>query len=60
MAGPKVWLDLDQQALDDAYNQAAYAPNRDQVLARFASNSEIARRRLGGPERFSYGPTAVE
>ena len=60
MAGPKVWLDLDQQALDDAYNQAAYAPNRDQVLARFASNSEMARGRLGAPERFSYGPTPVE
>jgi len=60
MAGPKVWLDLDQQALDDAYTQAAYAPNRDQVLARFASNSEITRRRLGGPRRFSYGNSAVE
>jgi len=60
MAGPKVWLDLDQQALDDAYNQAAYAPNRDQVLARYAANSEIARQRLGSPERFSYGPTPVE
>ncbi len=60
MAGPKVWLDLDQQALDDAYTQAAYAPNRDQVLARFASNSEITRRRLGAPRRFSYGNSAVE
>ena len=60
MAGPKVWLDLDQQALDDAYNQAAYAPNRDQVLARFVSNSEIARRRLGAPRRFSYGNSSVE
>jgi arylformamidase len=60
MAGPKVWLDLDQQALDDAYNQAAYAPNRDQVLARFASNSDLVRRRLGPPERLSYGPSAVE
>ena len=60
MAGPKVWLDLDQQALDDAYNQAAYAPNRDQVLARFASSSELVRRRLGPPTRLSYGPSAVE
>jgi arylformamidase len=60
MAGPKVWLGLDQQALDDAYNQAAYAPNRDQVLARYAANSEIARQRLGAPRRFSYGRSAVE
>jgi len=57
---PKVWLDMDQQALDDAYTQAAYAPNRDQILGRFATNSEIARRRLGQPKRFSYGPSAVE
>ena len=29
--GPLVWLDMDQQELDDAYDQAVYAPNRDQV-----------------------------
>ena len=29
--GPLVWLDMDQKALDDAYDQAVYAPNRDQV-----------------------------
>ena len=29
--GPKVWLDMDQQELDDAYDQIVYAPNRDQV-----------------------------
>ena len=51
---------MDQQALDDAYTQAVYAPNRDQILARYVVNSEIARRRLGPPQRFSYGPTAVE
>lgn len=58
--GPLVWRDMDQQALDDAYTQIVYAPNRDQVLARFASNSEIARQRLGAPQRFAYGPTAIE
>jgi arylformamidase len=42
--GPLVWLDMDQQALDDAYTQAVYAPNRDQILARYAANSELARR----------------
>ncbi len=31
--GPLVWLDMDQQALDDAYDQAVYAPNRDRVVA---------------------------
>lgn len=31
-----VFLDYGQKALDDAYDQAVYAPNRDQVLARLA------------------------
>ena len=29
--GPLVWLNMDQQELDDAYDQIVYAPNRDQV-----------------------------
>src|ERR1700730_15149508 len=28
--GPPVWLDMDQKELDDAYDQSAYRPNRDQ------------------------------
>src|SRR5438105_4385000 len=56
----KVFLDYDQQALDAAYDQAAYAPNRDQVLARFAHASELARMRLGIPERLSYGERPIE
>src|SRR5258708_39779494 len=56
----KVFLDYDQAALDAAYDQAAYAPNRDQVLARFARASELVRRRLGAPERLQYGSAALE
>jgi arylformamidase len=58
--GPLVWLDLDQKALDDAYDQAVYAPNRDIVLKRCAHNSELVRERLGPPKRFAYGPTEIE
>jgi arylformamidase len=58
--GPLVWLDMDQQELDDAYDQAVYAPNRDHVLKRCARNSELVRERLGAPKRFAYGPTAIE
>jgi arylformamidase len=58
--GPLVWLDLDQQALDDAYDQLVYAPNRDQILKRRIANSALARARLGEPRRMSYGPTAIE
>ena len=32
--GPIVWLDMDQQQLDDAYDQLVYAPNRDQLAKR--------------------------
>src|SRR5438270_10606186 len=56
----KVFLDYDQAALDAAYDQAAYAPNRDQVLARFAHLSELTRRRLGAPERLAYGEKPIE
>jgi arylformamidase len=59
-AGPPVWLDMDQQALDDAYDQAKYAPNIQQVIKRYAANSDIARQRLGPPLRFAYGPGPEE
>src|SRR5262249_58851231 len=55
--GPLVWLDMDQQDLDDAYDQLVYAPNRDYILKRCARNSELARERLGVPKRFAYGAT---
>src|SRR5215831_8107130 len=58
--GPPVWLDMDQKALDDAYDQAVYAPNRDQILKRNARMSDLARARLGPPRRFAYGPTPIE
>ena len=56
----KIWLDMDQAALDAAYDQSAYAPNREQILARNAVNSERARARLGEPRRYAYGPTPIE
>jgi arylformamidase len=56
----KVFLNYTQKELDDAYSQPVYAPNRDQVLARYATNSDISRRYLGQPERLAYGPTEIE
>jgi arylformamidase len=58
--GPIVWLDMDQQELDDAYDQAVYAPNRDQVAKRRLANAAIVLQRLGKPSRFAYGPTEIE
>ncbi len=58
--GPRVWLDMDQQELDDAYDQIVYAPNREQVAKRRIANSERARAVLGAPARLVYGPTEIE
>jgi arylformamidase len=58
--GPRVWLDMDQKELDDAYDQAVYAPNRDQLNRRRASESERVRARLGEPTRIAYGATPHE
>jgi arylformamidase len=58
--GPRVWLDMDQTELDDAYDQSVYAPNRDQLNRRRASESELVRTRLGAPTRVAYGATPHE
>jgi arylformamidase len=58
--GPIVWRDMDQQALDDAYDQEVYAPNRDQVVARRHANSARARAIIGAPQRVTYGPSEIE
>ena len=58
--GLPVFLDYDQAALDAAYDQAAYAPNREQLIERRIGESAMARRRVGEPERVAYGPTEIE
>ncbi len=58
--GPAVFLDYDQAALDAAYDQAAYAANREQLIRRRVRDSELARRRIGEPERVAYGPGEIE
>jgi len=58
--GPFVWRDMDQEALDNAYDQLVYAPNRDLILGRIADASERSRKALGPPERIAYGPSEHE
>ena len=58
--GPLVFLDMDQQALDEAYDQEVYAPNRALVVERRHAASERARARLGMPKRVTYGPSELE
>jgi arylformamidase len=58
--GPPVYLAYDKAALDAAYDQAAYAPNREQLIERRIAESKTARRRIGEPERVAYGPAEIE
>ncbi len=58
--GPLVWMDMDQVELDAAYDQSFYAPLAREITARYASNSEAVRARLGAPKHEAYGPSAVE
>jgi len=58
--GPRVWLDMDQAELDAAYDQSFYAPNLQQIVKRYATNSEGVRARLGAPRRYAYGATPIE
>jgi arylformamidase len=58
--GPRVWLDMDQQELDDAYDQSKYAANQQQVQLRRNTASARARAVLGAPLRLAYGPSAIE
>ena len=53
--GPLVWLDMDQQELDDAYDQIKYAPNQRAVVERYATQQRRGRARLGEPLRLAYG-----
>ncbi|HTV37486.1 MAG TPA: alpha/beta hydrolase [Xanthobacteraceae bacterium] len=55
-----VWRDLDQKALDDAYDQDVYAPNRPLIVTRRIAASERTRAILGPPEHVAYGPSEYE
>ena len=57
--GPLVWLDMDQQELDDAYDQSLCAQPRSHPQALRATARSV-RERLGAPKRFAYGPTPIE
>lgn len=57
--GPLVWLNMDQNELDDAYDQNVYAPNAPQLHKRRETKSEEVRQRLGF-KRVAYGPTPIE
>ena len=43
--GNAVWLDLDQAALDAAYDQRVWAPDAAEWIARYAADTAAAPRR---------------
>jgi arylformamidase len=57
--GPRIWLDMDQKELDDAYDQSVWAANQAHVSKRRAAWSDSIRARLK-PERIAYGLTGIE
>ncbi|MEA2902975.1 MAG: arylformamidase [Alphaproteobacteria bacterium] len=58
--GPAVWLDMDQQDIDDAYDNDVYAFNAKTIDERRVFNNEIAQSILAKPERVAYGPSEIE
>jgi arylformamidase len=58
--GAAVWLDLDQQDLDDAYDQSVYAFNSRNIAERHAADNQRALSAIGKPERLAYGPADIE
>jgi arylformamidase len=58
--GARVWLDLDQQELDWAYDQSVYAFNQRNIGERRDATNETARALLDPPQRVAYGPAEIE
>ena len=56
----KVFLDYDQKALDDQYEQRVWVPHAEEIIRRYAEKSDVVRRKLGEPRVERYGPTPPE
>ena len=58
--GSPVWLDMDQQELDDAYNQAVFAFNQQNIADRVRKANALALTKIGAPDAIAYGSAPVE
>ena len=56
----KVFRDYTQAELDAQYNQRAWVPHADALIARFAAASDDARKQLGEPRSERYGVSDIE
>jgi arylformamidase len=58
--GPLVWLEMDQQELDESYDQSVYAFNQRHIADRRSERNEVALKVLGKPDRVAYGAAEIE
>ena len=58
--GPLVWLEMDQQDIDEAYDNDVYAFNAKSINDRRVYNNQIVRDILDKPQRVAYGPSEIE
>jgi arylformamidase len=58
--GPLVWMNMDQIEIDAAYDQDFYAPAAANIRARYNTNSDAVRSRVGEPKREAYGASEIE
>ena len=58
--GLAVWLDYDQQDMDEMYDQSVFAFNQRHLLARSDANNAISAAIIGKAERFAYGSDPIE
>lgn len=56
----KVFLDYDQKALDDQYEQRVWVPHADEIIRRYSEKSNEVRQKIGEPRVERYGPTPPE
>jgi arylformamidase len=56
----KVFLDYDQKALDDQYEQRVWVPHADEIIRRYGAASDAVRKRIGEPRTQRYGPSPIE
>jgi arylformamidase len=56
----KVFRDYTQDELDAQYEQRAWVPHADAIIARYAAASDLVRSRIGEPRTERYGPSSIE
>ncbi|MEQ9424768.1 MAG: alpha/beta hydrolase [Cyclobacteriaceae bacterium] len=56
----KVYLNYTEAAIDSAYNQSFWAPNRQYIFSQLQALRELSQSKIGTPERIQYGDSSIE